>query len=287
VAVVDVREIWEGRRGKADDKTDREYVRTFRVVTNSNLDGPLTIRMTSGVPKVWDMYADANGAIDTGSFCREVEVRQDNRAPFVWLVECRYSSRVEPPKDEDNPLLKPAEIEWDTTKFTYATDADAEGNAMTTSSGETFDPGYEHEDFRLSLKITRNQLIFDPIAIIIYEGAVNSDPWFGFEIGEVLCKKVRGVSQNEKGFVFWKASYEFDIKTEGLESWTWRPLDQGFFELNNAGKQVLMRDHLTFQPLPKPALLNGAGKRLAVGGKPFFHKFYVKDGAPFALLNLP
>src|SRR5581483_6338239 len=145
MAVLSVREIWNGRRGSADEKAVREYARVFRVVTSNSLDGALVAETAvdpfngTAIPNLFASYIEPNGTtFDLTAIARKIDVVQDDSDPNTWLVTV----------SNPNPLLRPSEIKWSFAQFQRIADVDIYGAAVVNSAGEAFDPPAEKDDSR-------------------------------------------------------------------------------------------------------------------------------------------
>lgn len=301
MSVVSVKEIWNGRAGSEDDKAERTYTRVYRVITNSTFTSSLSVRYALGIPKRFDVYADADGTMDAGAFVKSVKEHQTDD-PYVWEVAVEYSSVLEHPAEGgEDPLSRPSEIKWGTTKFTKpaemtADDLDISGGlalpiviaptAILNSADCIFDPPPEFEDFRLTLSITRNEAAFDPIKIGGFIGTVNLKSFFGFDPREVRCTGISAERVYEKGIFYWKVSYEFEIRAgEGVTAWQSNILDRGYMEYDGPALVAIVDNLL--KPVPEPALLDGEGQALVKGDDPVFLHFTIYSPMDFDLLYLP
>lgn len=280
MAVLSFYETFDQRLGRINNRYEREYVRTFKVLCSARTDGPETIRFSRACPRPWSFYWSASGAADLGSWCKDLEFRQDALDPYTWHVRAVYSSVVERPDiHAENPLLRPAVVSWGHTSVMKPLEFDNVGQAITSSSKERFDPPPEIEDVRMTLRIQRNQIRYDALFYAGYLNSVNDDTWLTFPPGMVRCMGIEGTRQYESGILFWDVTFNFQIKAgydpeeNGADAWAFRLLDRGFYSLDNAGKQVRLFDKLG-QPLTTPALLDGAGAKLAVGADPKFRTYW-------------
>jgi hypothetical protein len=286
-----VREVHHSRGGSINDRGEVEYTRTFQAITSDLTIGPALIRLATGIPRRYDIYVDADGTIDTSAYCKSVEVSAGSE-PFDWRVSCKYSSKLgDPEQAEENPLLRPADIDWGNGKFTTVATRDRDGNAILNSAEEPFDPPVEREDIRLTLKISRNEAFYDANVQLDYFNTTNEDTWFGLFPGQAKCAGISASRKYEKGEFHWRVVYEFellpaeDATTAGV-AWAKRLLDQGWYKLGASGKKEQIVDKYS-KPLSAPRLLDGAGGELAIGGTPVFRTFYLYESRAFNDLNLP
>lgn len=300
MAVIRVKETWDSRSGSEDDMGEREYVRTFRVVTDDPLTSSLSVRYATGIPARFDPYQDADGNIDAGSFVKEIRESQDQDNPFTWLVSVTYSSKLEQPEygDED-PLARPAEISRGTIKFLVPATTDRDGNAIVNSANQAFDPPIEREEYRRTLRVVKNLITYDD-TWEEYLDAVNDKAWFGFEAGEAKLVNLTAVRKYEKGLEYQEVTFEIEgappftrfdalligdprpVSTE--RTWTKHVLDQGYRDIDDK----VFRDKESGQPKATPTLLDGEGAALVLGvDRPVFLDFDLNPDMNFDLLPIP
>lgn len=300
-SVLSVTETFQARSMKAATDRTRDYTRTFDVIVDERTISPDMILFAIGLPRRWDVYVSAAGTVDLYSICKEIEVKQDTLDPFTWRVTARYSNKVNRPdvNQVENPLLRPAEIEYDTEGVPRPAWFDRDGEPVQNSAYERFDPPLEYEEPRLLIRITKNYATYDALGYLRFHNTVNSQPWFGLPKGRVWCRRIKGRRQFESGIYYWPTSFEFLIRVhldeqegdisdpvKSENAWAERVLDRGYMELNGDGDPVHMRDLRTGQPVGTPQLLNGVGGRLPIGDDPEFLTFHLKREANFNLLPL-
>lgn len=217
-----------------------------------------------------------------------------------WFVDVEYDTDT-PSQDEhdqehpDNPLDEPWEVDFDFEQFGKPLDRDADGNAVTNSADEPFDPAPEVDDGRLVLRITRNEAEYPTATALAYKNKVNSDTFYGAPAGYVKAKPIRGTRQTKRLqdgqlLSYYRVSYEFHFRGSDEEDWDAHLLDQGYRELVDMGGaigQVYLnitdRDDM---PLNQPTLLDGAGAKLPHGGTPVFRDFKAYKRLAFSALNV-
>src|SRR5262245_17262661 len=117
MAVISVKLLVPGEVEQNEDLTlsAREQ---YSVLTNNRSDDKLTILVATGVPRVGDLYVGNNGETDTRLLGKTVKVTRSEESPWQWLVEVEYGSvSVDPARQEENPLLRPAEISFDFARY--------------------------------------------------------------------------------------------------------------------------------------------------------------------------
>src|SRR5436190_13988137 len=97
MAILSVREHWNGRTGSWTPGAVRHYVRVFHVFTTDTLTSAMEVLLardlTTGrrVPQMFDPYTNYRET-DVGALCLEIDPRQDTENPKKWEVTCTYRS---------------------------------------------------------------------------------------------------------------------------------------------------------------------------------------------------
>jgi len=172
MAVIEVNEK-TGAIGAENEKGDRTYTRVFHVVTNSSLDGGLTVRLALGIPRRGDFYATQTD-LDEGAFCKTITAQQDSENPRVWEVRVEYGPSEDAQQDE-NPLNRAADVSCTFAKFQRVVWQDNDGKGIFNSTGMYFDPPVEIDDSRPVITIERNEAAFDLSLASDFQDAVNGD----------------------------------------------------------------------------------------------------------------
>ena len=276
--IIDWEEIADERAGTLDQiKAIRHYVRSFRIITNSTLDGPATILTNSLFLGLLQMYVEANGAVDPGAILRTTRVAQPEKDnPYVWILTYEYSSEPLDVQQRDgsgqglqDPLIRPPIFTIETSKFQRIVNVDALGAAVTNSAGAPFSPLPEADDTRLILRMERNESEPDWNLILTYQDAVNSDIFLGFDPG-VAKANISAQSMYENNTYYWKVTYVWEFRNyvniQGTQysAWDLHLLDQGYYSLDSKGAPRLFTDN-SGNPVNEPVLLDGKGSS-AIGG---------------------
>jgi len=286
MAVIHVKEIAVRDAGR-DDKYVSDYLRRFQVVTDDAKDAGDLITLATGVPRVQDPYITAN-VQNTKARCRKVRARcPDRDNPFNWELDCEYTTRAfQPESANENPLARPAVIEWDGEEFQrpFRENKDLDDKPFLNTAGDPFDPPVEQDQERPIVRITRNQASFEPSFARLYANAVNEDTWFGYEPFSVKCKPIRARSTREGQLDYWIVTYEFHLTEEG-ELWIpTKVLNAGFHQLvNGQRKEILIGASRPSSPVP----LNEQGGVNSPLLAPVNLKFRLYRKLPFGPLNLP
>lgn len=292
MAVTAVNETWRGRAHEINSSGNRSYTRTFDVLTDDRNTAQKEVRDAAGVPRVGDVYPD-----DLGATATRVSVEQDPGIFLLWRVTVEYETvtgnQNQAAEDED-PLNRPAELEWSFAQFTKVADQDIDGNMITNSAGDPFDPPPEIDDSRPVLRIARNEAGFSAATAVEFMDAVNDDAFFGGQPGQVKVANISAVRQFENGIPFWRVVYEFHFRREG---WSLQILDRGYRILVGGVPEPVVEDVKnpgggteTFQEVREPILLNGAGLPKPSTPPPspgVYLSFDVYKTKTFAVLGLP
>ena len=267
-----------GRVAGAELDYQRPYDSTSRLqwlaVTNSNADSEATVYqygLDNGILPL--PYVSPHPTLN-GHYCRSVKVRQASGAPRHWTIDAEYSSA--PTKDgenEENPLLRPAKIQWRTNQYRQAIEKDITGKAILNSAGDYFDPPIEVDRSRWTASVSKNVATV-PGYLLDYADAINNNSFSisGLSV-EQYTAKVQDISISElkiEGDVlYYEFSYSLEFRRE-----KWQPfevLDQGYRNkvlLTEGGQTVSHLEHIMDagkprRPVSSPVLLDGAGKVLA------------------------
>ena len=256
MAIIEVKEIWQGRGGDGDLKAGRRHARIFRVKTNSNLDSEVEAT-ESGTPKLGDFHPSDNLA-----FCQNVRADQEVFSPRVWIITCSYSTELEL---TTNPLSDPTVFTWDTEQFQRVVAIDLNGNAVVNSAGYFYDPPIEADDSRLSVTMTRNEANV-PAWFLNIQDVLNSDPVTidGLSVPAERAK-IQKVSAGKQQFRN-KTGSRVVTATIHIQRRTWQAelQDVGFMEIkpdpDSTERRHIMDDD--GNPVSSPVPLDGSGKKL-------------------------
>jgi len=326
-----VTELFDGRDGpleaggQGNEGIQRRYVRRFRVITDDWRHGPMRVRTAPRIPRIGDIYEEADGTRDAGARCYAVEP-ETSEEPRQWFVTASYSTSeddigdidketggaadandpnnnaAEGPSNDgsgesggDNPLARPSEIVYEPQQGTkivtlgYSLDdlnLIAVGQVpLTASSGEPIDPPIEIPDSWAMLTITRNELEFYDTKVEQFTNTINSTAFLGFDVGKVRCAGISARSVTESNLRFWQVTYSFEIR----KTHNVKFLDQGYYQLVGGNKERIL--DFGGGQLAAPWPLNGAGEELTpaevTAGEFSYREYRVFEYADFTALNLP
>lgn len=135
MAVVSVKEL-AGSSGAVNSTFQRNYTRSWVIVTDNPADGPFLAGSATGLPLIYDPYPE-----DVRAFCVSLNVSQDSSNPLVFKVEAAYAYNIDaafgtgspvavatgnplvdnqqkgqaPQDRKSDPLLRPRDYSYSTT----------------------------------------------------------------------------------------------------------------------------------------------------------------------------
>lgn len=294
MAFQEVKELHEGRSGGLREGLERQYVRKFRVRTDTKLVGPIEVTFAPGIPRLYDPYQSfGTGEFDTFALCRDIDPQQDEGDWTLWYVTCRYDTSGGTPYGQPSspgqpgsgggsgaagdPTLEPPTVEWgvQTREVAFMEDLgnpDEDINpdyliprALLNSAGQPFDPVPTIEMCHLTLTIERNEAAFDQLKARKYKNVVNKDAWGvegqNYAAGLWLLKHITGRAVYKGAFKYARVRYEFWLAPTVDEKDHWDNLDlldQGLCRKGETGgppRPIIVNGH----PITQPALLDGVG----------------------------
>jgi hypothetical protein len=313
VGVSFVTEIWNGRTMELDDALMRTYMRVFRVITNDSGTGPIEVQAAYGIPRLFESYFNFS-ASEEDRFCllRRIQPRQSTEDPNEWLVNCEYSTRILDPallaqlggkpfrgskpsgpndmqSADANPLNKIPDVRFSFVTFQRPLEKDLEsGKPIVNSAGTRFDPPVTYDESVLLLTFTRNEAVFNVALAAQYKDSVNSDTFLGFSPGWVKLANIGSVRAFENNQLYYKTTYEFQIKYEDPNAFDWQPraIDMGYLDKNG---NPIKPNGTDKTPVPWP--LNGAGLPLTTAQAQDPTQYYYRRcvayrALPFQPLNI-
>ena len=256
MAVLSVKEDWRelgADFGKEEASTTRKFTVLFDTGDNP-VDRPGIAALASGIPHIWETHPNSPWLFVSS-------IRTKAIGPLFYGVIVSYSTlpllRRESNYDPTaGPLDQPWEVEWGSCVSNEQIDRDINGNPLTNSAKELFDPPLSRDKRDLILKIQRNEASYNPLLASSYFDAINSDIFlevFGPE--QVKCNDWVGKRARSASLFYWVVNYEFQMRAD---TWKQRVLDAGYREWNltaspakyipititddETGKQVAVRE---------------------------------------------
>jgi hypothetical protein len=266
VAIVSISEAFGARAASANDEGQRHYTLAFTVVVNDLVTDALAVRNAfMAHPNGFTLrsgYA-AGASADAGALCRSIEAKE-KEAPFVWEVVAEFDTKQSKSGEEnEDPLDRPTLFNWGRKEDSTVLTIDRRGNPVVASTGEPFDPAVPARASSITLTIEKNKATFDPVFALTFQDAVNAEGFLGFAPGQVQCGSITASEQNEKGILYYKVSYPFEIHDRGFQP---RPMDRACAYLADDGQLAEFKDRNGITRTgPQP--LNGFGKPLLQPGQ--------------------
>lgn len=309
MAAVNVHKTWESEL--TGERESRSGLRKWTVLVDDPTTGELDAGLAPDIPRIGDPWDAADYWLQAAS----IKVRAIS--PYLYEVSVNYATReTYPPNappvgtgpgpwgspgigggpgtsytvvfgDQPSPIDEPAEITWGFASSQEPIDADIHGNPLRNTADEPFDPPPTREFNDLVCTFQRNEAAVNPLTMLAYQDAVNSDQ-FGFaNAGQARITRLTAESRTVQGFTFWRVRYEIQFRADG---WKKRILNEGFRERTGKdSKELPIYRQITDDagnPLSKPVLLDAQGKRLADDKPPVWLYFDVYPVRPFAPLGL-
>lgn len=266
MAHVSTEEYWD-IEGSFEDPSHRTWNRKFKVIFD-DIVYQFEALNAPDLPVPWDGHP-ADSTMRAGK-AKAVHWEGD---PYVWMVDIEYSSATgDSERGDPDPRNRPLEIETDFTSFQTPLIYDKNGQAVLNSAKDPFDPPWQKEDSRPILRFSRYESSLDLARSLEYRNAVNTDSFYGFAAGELMCMHIKQKRHFENGFEVWHTSYEFQGKANGtvqsynstlnFQGWDAVIPDLGFNELKTFGggvvKSIACKDGYG-KDVTSPVRLNGSG----------------------------
>lgn len=298
MAIVWVREDFEGRKASINFDVVRRYTRVFKVLTDNRRDDGGTVGIADGIPRLYTPYLAPNGTFDFGATVREVNPEPSPDTPFLWIVTVEYSSETSGGKGgekrtrpdpsgqgqqpEKNPLLRPPEVSWSGQKYRKPMPADIGGTPIVNPAGDPYDPPVEADDTRLTLTISRNEAAYNAAYFADFFDAMNEDDFWGFGPLKWKCNLINGSLQFEENTYYWRVTYEFGLR---LETWDEQVVARGFHKKTNVAGTYTNAAILDPYGIPvsQPVLLDATGGPTTV---PYIQTFRIYRRQRFSRLGL-
>ncbi len=296
MAVISINEIMEeGSRGATwDIDSGRKYQRKFRVITDSQFDGPVVVGTAVGA-KYGDQYAVPTNELeyDPNAYCVGIDSQQDGNDGTMWIVTLTYgwySATFAGGGKDQNPLEMPIEVSWSLRDHELVLDIDANGVPVLNTAGDPYDPPLVIDDPRLCMTVVRNEPTFNLSYVLQYRNAVNSDPFAGFN--PLYCKVLNIASRSQwhqdAGW-YYQTTYDFEFLSpkvgDGGNGYRPQVLSQGMRAISAVSGKIY---HITLKGVPvnQPMLLDQNGYfNVTNRPKPYWQVFQAYPELPFAVFG--
>ena len=268
----------------------RSAQQEYRVVSDDPNEPVENVRFaadpTTGleVPRRGDWFEGT----DIAMACTTLDIQQgdiDHR--LEWRVVAGFETGVLA-TEQENPLDAPPEVVWDDMDSTEPVYVDRQGDPITNSAGETFDPPVSRLFFDSQVTVTRNVPFHDQAFALSYKGKANAGSFNvdGHLVNPEKALVVGWSGQNgliQNGFTYARETIRIALRGDG---WKRNLLDQGYTERDGANRQQVIKDD-SGAPMNQPVKLDGAGHRLEEGAAAVFLVKEVYDVIDYSGINLP
>ncbi len=241
-------EVFEEEESDTDGGVET-HTRVFLLLGTSKTDRTYTAGSNANLPRIGSRHPSNSNAR-----CIKLSVRH---AKGLWFkVVAEYSTAFQ---IEENPLLQPAEIEWDGENWEETLYQDTSGDAILNSAGDPFTDVFRERTRRV-VKIVKN-IGSVPLWIITAEDAVNSSAFVvdGFSVGTGLARLAAprlGPWQTRNNVRFRQMTMIMKLSKDG---WTSKPLDAGYRYRNGSSQLVKATNPGDGTDVSQPVPLNGSG----------------------------
>lgn len=281
MAVVDIKETYT-RTAETNERFQRSYTRTFRVLTDDPHTGPAIVREAVGIA-VGDTYSTGT-EYDDFAYCLNKSASCTSEDGKQWVVTVSYGPPPDSsdPNNVENPLLQPYEISWGFAQFERPVEYTIYGEPICNTLNDPFSTAIMRDDSRPVLSITRNEAFFPAGLAYLLRDCVNSDSFMGAGRGQAKVSNISSQRQFNTNFGFyWKTSYEFTFDAGGYDKFI---LNAGLREFDPQTRQI---KNILSQgvPITEPALLDQFGRQLQPGTPPYIRRFKVYFEVPFSIFN--
>lgn len=242
-----------------------------------------------GIPErgdYWTFGSNDLWALATGELSLEPEFL-DNDQSYFWKATSKFSTV---PNDAsgsgtggaENPTLDLPKVSGGAEMVRTLASSDKDGNALTNSAHEPLLGDAVERDRALPTVSIENNVASNPLIDAEYAlNRVNSASMWGYGPRQV---KLTDFSWEKiiltDGYVYYRVQYTFTIDPF---DWDIPILDEGTKVLIEGGDKDNPGDFRrattegTDEKESKPVLLDGAGKRVAAGGNPFFLTYEIDE----------
>lgn len=292
------------RSVSVDAEGNRSYERSYRIIADDKLYGPVSIlaafhtatSIAIGTSWIEGQALTPTYAYDTGSFCSGIAAKcETGHDGKQWIVTASYSARDPDQLTPDDPTDASITVEWGTWSREKIVDKTTDNKKLVNSAGDPFLDGYAISETLPLLRVTRNELSFDPIVAQQYRGAINSNQWvvdgITIEAKQARVESIEGTPKYHSVIGrFFQVVYEYAIDPS---TWVVEILDAGMNQLDADGNLVaIMTDDTPPQPVTDAKLLDGSGGLLAkdtdtVVQDPVYLSFNVHPEKDFSAFNFP
>lgn len=301
--VLTVKEIPQ-RDGSFAKGYARKYKRVFRVVSDDEKDGPITIGYATGI-SIGDEYESfETGETDPLALCTDVDAVQTDESSLIWIVTARYENETAAPQqtptqnqqpgsggDPDDPTQWAPKLAWTYGEVQLAmrkalSPAGVPSVPVVNSAGYPFDPPPMQRHKYLILTHTRIEDYHSTFDQQDYAGAINAGAWNARAALTVALEDWQVEDIYIGQTKFYRHTRVFHFCPPALEDWYLRLLDAG----TRTGDGDPILDPITRDPVTRDWPMDGAGTDLSpadiAAGNHVWLTFRDRPTADFGALNI-
>jgi len=316
MSIISINEDVKGRDVMVSIDSGRVYTRVLDAITDDPEQSETSILDHDDCPNMFSLHPR-----DATCHCTKVHpVQQDDR--LKWVITCNYKQReygsTTWPGGVTDPVELPPKIYFGFVSYqavmdkaywygvgvatvpnagqiaTIKTNRGKPQEIVVNSAGDRFDPPLMDDYSNHLITIVRNEKAttgFDPNNIALFKDTVNS---VEETIAGISIAAFKGRMRDIKTSKMWDGSNDneeyfevtYEIEVSDIE-WFRRVVDAGFTTSTSRlyGTHTPILDSFG-QPVLEPALLDGAGAKLAAGSAVWL-KYLSKFPTPWGSLALP
>lgn len=299
---ITVKEDIQARTGSSSLDTQRgriiyEYTRTMIAHESGNTKlGPKAVmdavfgylNLNFGDPYVTDTESDSRALL--------TRCTPNQEAINKYQVQLFYTSNIDrtPAEIVENPLLRPTRYRMGSRNYRQGIERDEDGNSVTNSADEPFNPPPQINKAYGTLSFTKNVAFVNYNFLMEYVNTVNDASYAGFDRGSLRIDSFNVDGPNfENGYIYWQLQVEMEYRkapgavvidgtvTSAIEGWDLLILDVSYNEKDtNKAKPI---QQLGGGDINQQRFLDGAGGESTT---PSYRKFKAYEYEDFSALNL-
>lgn len=267
----------------------RSYTLEYDINTTGAM-GPISLYLgallssPNALPDIWSTYS-CLGDIDLDAYCTKITTKKIDLKKYRAVCNFNTLPRGRDPGEAiASPFSRPVRYRGAKLVQTRAVTSDKDGKPITTSAGEEFEEPLEQDIAYACFIATRNVASLDTWVADManYINSVNKTPYRTLGQRCWWCQDI-AISDLilESGYAYYQEEWTIAMN---LNTWDEEILDRGWKVLEGDApnqKLVNARDDKG-NDLTAPVLLDGQGKKLAVGDDPVALKKRVKREVSWA-----
>ncbi len=292
------------------DRIDAERTRIYRAESDM-FDTEQDIINDPLCPKIEATYRSRNKTID-GIVLKKVAPKSVSKG--IWDISCTYET---PPGSEyhgnriqknnqnnqsDEPQL--VDDRFFVTQGFEVVDVpfleDLKKKLVVNSAGDRFDPPLTTKRYLLTLQVRRKEKSSPYSRCRKYRGKINDDSVIGVLPGYLFCRNIGSTTEDAE---IWDVTYDFIVLDRTPQhiaanldasyrivldaGWNEKVADKQASNSQQKGPKTKQITDSQNHPIAVMANLDGKGKVLAEGEKPFYLSFAEIEKISFSSLNLP